>query len=250
VAAVPLHGWAPATYDGSPLPVAGYLSTASKLGGVVALVAVAGAVRAHEATAVVLAAMAVLTMTIGNLGALRQRRMVRLLAWSSIAQAGYVLAALVVSPGAAVAYTVFFVLAEIVAFGAVVASREDDRDGGGIDAYRGLAQRAPWVAAALVLALASLAGLPPGFAGLFGKVVVVKALVDAHWYWLAVVVVLNAVLALAYYTRVGALLFAGGQAPVGRQRMAWPIGVGLAAPAAILLLVGVVPQWVFSAAGF
>ncbi|MBA3489466.1 MAG: NADH-quinone oxidoreductase subunit N [Longispora sp.] len=257
VAAVPLHGWAPATYDGAPLPVAGYLSTASKLGGVVALVLIAGALRGYAATAGALAALAVLTMTVGNIGALRQTRMVRLLAWSSIAQAGYVLAALVVSPGAAVAYTIFFVLTELLAFAAVITARRDDPEGGLVSDYRGLARRAPWVAGALVLALAGLAGLPPGLAGMFGKIVVIKALVDAHWTWLAVLVALNAVVALAYYVRVGASMFAQAEESFSEEgvvshprRVRWPVAIGLAALTAVTIVAGFTPQWVLNAAGY
>src|SRR6185312_6101522 len=96
VAAVPLHAWAPITYDGAPTPIAAYLSTASKLGGVIAIVAVLDGVLAAQldTAGVVLAVLAVATMTVGNIGALRQDRMVRLLAWSSVAQAGYILAPL------------------------------------------------------------------------------------------------------------------------------------------------------------
>ncbi|NED59206.1 NADH-quinone oxidoreductase subunit N, partial [Micromonospora aurantiaca] len=140
VAAVPFHAWAPATYDGAPLPVAAYLSTASKLGGVVALLAVVQRALPGDMTGPVLAALAVLTMTVGNLVALRQRRTVRLLAWSSVAQAGYILAplgALALTAGrtgdartgayaAAVAYAIFFVLLELAAFAAVVALRPAD----------------------------------------------------------------------------------------------------------------------------
>ncbi len=138
---------------GAPVPVAAYLSTASKLGGVVALLAVtaaalpAGAVGAAlpaSATGPVLAILAVLTMTVGNLVALRQTRMVRLLAWSSVAQAGYLIAplgALALGAGrgteavgsavaATVAYTIFFVVLELAAFGAVVALRPAGADGG------------------------------------------------------------------------------------------------------------------------
>lgn len=92
VAAVPFHAWAPATYDGALLPVAAYLSTASKLGGVVALLAVVQHALPPSVAGPVLALVAALTMTVGNLVALRQRRTVRLLAWSSVAQAGYILA--------------------------------------------------------------------------------------------------------------------------------------------------------------
>ncbi|MGY0234824.1 NADH-quinone oxidoreductase subunit N [Longispora urticae] len=248
VAAVPLHGWAPATYDGAPLPVTAYLSTASKLGGVIALLLVSGALLdVRPTTRAVLAILAVATMTVGNLGALRQTRMVRLLAWSSIAQAGYVLAALVVSGPAAVAYTLFFVIMEIVAFGVVIAARNDG-DGGRVDDYRGLARRSPWLAGALVVALAGLAGLPPGFAGLFAKVTVVQALVNGHWTWLAVIVVLNAVLALAYYVRVGAALFASSEETPTPTR--WPITAALAVATAVALVVGFLPQWVLSAVGY
>ena len=125
-------------------------------------------------------------MTVGNLVALRQIRMTRLLAWSSVAQAGYILAPLGAvglaadnlgpAVAAAVAYTVFFVVLELGAFAAVVALRPADADGGRIDSYRGAARRHPWVGAALALALIGLAGLPPGLAGLFAKVVVVRSL--------------------------------------------------------------------------
>ncbi|WP_045745005.1 NADH-quinone oxidoreductase subunit N [Actinoplanes rectilineatus] len=206
VAAVPLHAWAPTVYDGAPIPVAAYLSTASKLGGVLALAAVV----ARLDTGAVVAVLAVLTMTIGNLVALRQSRMVRLLAWSSVAQAGYILAALALGSAgvaAALAYAVFFVILELLAFGVLSALRLPGDDGGTLDDYRGAGRRSPWLGATMVLALAGLAGLPPGLAGLFAKLTVVETLVAANWTWLAAVVVVNAVVALAYYVRVGALLY-------------------------------------------
>lgn len=244
VAAVPLHAWAPATYDGAPLPVAAYLSTASKLGGVLALAAVVSRLD----TRAVVAVLAVLTMTVGNLVALRQVRMVRLLAWSSVAQAGYVLAALALGESgvvAALAYAGFFVVLELIAFGVVVALREPGADGGDLADYRGAGRRSPWLGAALVLALAGLAGLPPGLAGLFAKLSVVDALVDAGWTWLAGVVLLNAVIALAYYVRVAASLYAL-PARVGRS-VADPVLVDAAThpllpvsrPVAVTLIVGV-----------
>lgn len=157
VAAVPFHAWAPATYDGAPLPVAAYLSTASKLGGLVALLAVVQRALPPDQTGPVLALLAVLTMTVGNLVALRQRRTVRLLAWSSVAQAGYILAplgALALAAGrtdearsaayaAAMAYAVFFVVLELAAFAAVTALRPAGADGGTLDDLRGAARRHP-----------------------------------------------------------------------------------------------------------
>ncbi len=220
IAAVPFHAWAPTAYDGAPLPVAAYLSTASKLGGVVAilLVVIGGLWPWLNVTGPVLAGVAVLTMTVGNLVALQQRRMVRLLAWSSVAQAGYLIAPLGAFATAAgredprtavaatVAYTIFFVLLEVAAFGAVIAAR-GAADGGWLTDYRGIARRHPWVATVLVLALAGLAGLPPGLAGLFAKITVIRALLVNQAGWLAVIVALNAVIGLVYYLRVGVLLF-------------------------------------------
>jgi NADH-quinone oxidoreductase subunit N len=284
VAAVPLHAWAAPTYDGAPIPVAAYLSTASKLGGVLALAAIVSHLDAGSVTAV----LAVLTMTVGNLVALTQTRMVRLLAWSSIAQAGYILAPLAMGAfgvRAALAYAVFFVVLEFLAFAVIAALRAPGADGGPIAAYRGAGRRSPWLGAALVLAVAGLAGLPPGLAGLFAKVTIVDALINRGWGWLAGVVALNAVIALAYYIRVAATLYAApspGQAPAApavaapavvdpalldpalvdpdlldpalleaalnpRQPISRPVGVALIAAAAVAILLGFAPQFLFAA---
>lgn len=263
VATVPFHAWVPATYDGTSLPVAAYLSTASKLGGVVAVLMVTtGPFRAWlDVTGTFFAVVAVLTMTVGNLAALRQRRMVRLLAWSSVAQAGYLVAPL----GAAVAvsgrsapsvetastavlaYAVLFVTLELLAFGAVVALR-GDADGGWLADYAGAARARPWVAAAAVLALAGLAGLPPGLAGLFAKVTVVRALLAGGAGWLAVVVALNAVVGLAYYLRAATALYANdihrtpSQTPRRWPRIPLGVAVAVAAVTIATLVVGFAPQ--------
>ncbi|MFG1841204.1 NADH-quinone oxidoreductase subunit N [Micromonospora sp. NPDC049175] len=274
VAAVPFHAWAPATYDGAPLPVAAYLSTASKLGGLVALLAVVRQALPAEQTGPVLAVLAVLTMTVGNLVALRQRRTVRLLAWSSVAQAGYILAplgALALAAGrtdearsaayaAAVAYAVFFVVLELAAFAGVTALRPTGADGGTLDDLRGAARRHPWRGAALGLALVGLAGLPPGLAGLFAKVTVVRALLDGGAAWLALVVALNSVIGLAYYLRVTAALWAPvttEPGPVAATAGGGAVAVPLVGVVAVVLAVttvaavvlGVAPQLVLDLAG-
>ncbi|WP_433374242.1 NADH-quinone oxidoreductase subunit N [Actinoplanes sp. CA-142083] len=260
VAAVPLHAWAPPTYEGAPLPIAAYLSTASKLGGVLALAAIVSRLDASAITA----ALAVLTMTVGNLVALRQTRMVRLLAWSSIAQAGYVLAALALGGAgvqAAIVYAVFFMILEFIAFAAVVALRPVASDGGDMLAYRGAGRRSPWLGAALVLAFAGLAGLPPGLAGLFAKVTIVDALIDDGWGWLAGVVALNAVIGLAYYVRATANLYATAPKPGiqvvdptlleaathPRLPVARPVAAALIVAAAAAVVLGFAPQLLFDA---
>lgn len=262
VAAVPSHAWAPSTYDGAPLPVAAYLSTASKVGGVIALVYVAaGPLGSWPAlTGTYFGIVAAVTMTVANLVALRQRRMVRLLAWSSVAQAGYILAPLAVlgsSAGpatavtAALSYTVFYVILELLAFGAVIALR-GATDGGTLADYAGAARARPWVSAVFVLALTGLAGLPPGLAGLFAKVTVVRALLDGGTGWLAVLVALNAVVGLAYYLRAALSLFAAPAASA-TSVPAWPrvglrTSLTLTVLAAAAVVVGFAPQLVLSLA--
>jgi NADH-quinone oxidoreductase subunit N len=266
VAAVPFHAWAPATYDGAPLPVAAYLSTASKLGGVIALlyVAVGAGNPWLDVAGPALAAIAVATMTVGNLVALQQRRMVRLLAWSSVAQAGYILAplgafaladgrtpaAMRVAVTAVLAYAVFYVVLELGAFGAVIALR-GAADGGELGDYRGAGRRRPWISIAFVLALAGLAGLPPGLAGLFAKVTVVKALLEGSAGWLAIVVALNAVIGLAYYVRAAAGLYQPDLAGGGERwpRLHWAVAMALLAVTVAGLVVGFAPQLILDAAG-
>jgi NADH-quinone oxidoreductase subunit N len=255
VAAVPLHAWAPATYDGAPLPVAAYLSTASKLGGVVALAAIASRLD----TGPLLAILAVLTMTVGNLVALRQTSMVRLLAWSSVAQAGYILAPLAAGHTgviAALAYATFFVALEFIAFAVIVALLPPDAHGGDITSYRGVGRRSPWPAAAFVLALSGLAGLPPGLAGLFAKITIIGTLIDSDWSWLAGVVAVNAVIALAYYIRTAAILYASppgiavADLRLPKLPIRWPVAASVIGASAIAVILGFAPQLLFTALGY
>jgi NADH-quinone oxidoreductase subunit N len=218
VAAVPLHAWAPSTYDGAPVPVATYLSTASKLGGVIAILIVTDA--ALDAglavpAGITLAFLATASLLVGTLVALRQNRTVRLLAWSSVAQAGFILAplgALTVASGqsllaATLAYTLFFIVLELGAFSGVIALRPLGAGGGALEDLRGLGRSAPWRGAMLAFALIGLAGLPPALAGLFAKITILRALIDAGALWLAVVVALISVVGLAVYWRPLAQLY-------------------------------------------
>ncbi|MFD0556646.1 NADH-quinone oxidoreductase subunit N [Stackebrandtia endophytica] len=259
LAAVPLHGWAPGTYDGAPLPIAAYLSTASKLGGVAALLWVVTEAFSPIVNLVgpILLVLAVATMTIGNLVALRQRRTVRLLAWSSIAQAGYLLvplggyavvAADITSAATAVlVFALFYVVMELAAFAAVIRLRGADRDGGSVDDLAGSLRSAPVPSIALLLAVAALAGLPPGLAGLFAKVTVISAVADLLP-WLAVVVAINAVIGLVYYLRFGAVVVRAGSP--ARPTTAWPTTVVLTVVTGVLVLVGLAPQLLWDLAAF
>lgn len=204
---VPFHAWTPTAYAGSRTAVAAFLATVSKLGGLAALLVVLQALTAIGPSAlVVIAVLSIASMTLGNIMALRQDDVVRLLAWSTVAQAGWVVLPLVsMSTGgdrAAATYLLTYVVATLVAFAVVgMIVREQPSRGRTLAAYTGLWQHSPWRAGALALALTSLAGLPPGVIGLVGKVAALRPVVSEGWIWLAVIAAANAVLGVAVYTR-------------------------------------------------
>ncbi len=226
LATVPFHSWAPGSYDAAPLPVAAYLTTVSKVGGFFAvLLVVVGALGDRLAQlGPVLAVLAVASMTLGNLAALRQHRVGRLLGWSSIAQLGYVLVPVGVLGvrtrgevsqllASSMIYLGFYLVITLVVFGALVLSRAPRDDGGALVDLAGIAARSPWTCAALLFGLAGLAGLPPVFAGTFAKLAVLRSLIDSGAVWLAVAVVLNSVVGLAVYGRVAFACFASPAGP-------------------------------------
>ena len=207
ISAVPLHFWAPDVYEGAPTPVAGFLSTASKAAGFAVLARVLVAVFTpivFSEWSPVLATIAVLTMTVGNLLAVTQKNIKRMLAFSSIAHAGYILIGVVAVSELGVASMVFYLLAYLItnlaAFGVVVifwqVTGSDE-----ISSYAGLSRRSPGLALAMLVAFLSLAGMPP-LAGFVAKVFVFAAAVEANYIWLAVVGVLNSIIGLYYYLTV------------------------------------------------
>lgn len=220
ISAVPFHFWTPEVYAGAPVPIAAYLSVVSKAAGFAGLIlAVELAFRPYlHSVGILLAVLAAVTMTVGNVIALRQRSAVRLLAWSTVAQAGYVLVPLAVSNSlqvsASVAYLVLYAVMNLGAFGVVSAVFGDGGEadlrlpsGGELAAYRGMSRQRPRAAVALAFFLLCLAGLPPGVMGLFAKVAVFKAAMTGDLAWLAVVMAVNVVIALYYYLRWAAVLF-------------------------------------------
>jgi NADH-quinone oxidoreductase subunit N len=206
VSAVPFHFWSPDVYEGAPTPITAYISTASKAAGFAVLVrmmlAVFPAIAGYWSSIVV--SMSVASMTVGNLIALTQKNIKRLLAYSSIAHAGYALIGLVALSSFGVASVVFYLVAYVVtnlaAFAVVIlfarsAGSEEITD------YAGLSRRSPGLAFALLVAFLSLAGMPP-LAGFVAKVYVFAAAVESELIWLAFVGVLNAIIGLYYYLTV------------------------------------------------
>jgi proton-translocating NADH-quinone oxidoreductase chain N len=258
---VPFHQWAPDTYEGAPTPVTAFLSTASKATGFailirVSLVALGGL---QPLWAALLAAVAILTMTLGNLTAIRQTNIKRMLAFSSIAQAGYILigVAAATTGGSAAAspfggingvliYLLAYLVTNVGAFATVIAI--ENRSGKvAISDYAGLARRAPWLAVTLFIFLLSLAGIPPT-AGFVGKLFVFGAAVRAALIPLAVVAALNAVVSAFYYLNVVRIMFfvpaEADAEPIVVER---PLQVAVLLTAALTLLIGLFPgpliQW-------
>jgi NADH-quinone oxidoreductase subunit N len=204
---VPFQVWVPDTYVGAPIPVAAYLSVVSKAAGLagIAIVLVAFVPSLSDTWTVFVAISAALTMTVGNLAALRQRHLVRLLAWSSVAQAGYLLVPIAAGGtaddlGALQAYALMYAIVNIGAFAVVAAvSASGAVD---VDDVTGLIRRQPLLGLAFAFALLCLAGLPPGVIGLLAKVVVFQSAVDGDLTWLAVVMAVNVAIGLVYYLRV------------------------------------------------
>ncbi len=206
VSAAPLHFWAPDVYEGAPTSVAGFLSTASKAAGFAVLLRIMLVVypALSGLWTALIAALAVASMVVGNLQALNQKNIKRLLAYSSIAQAGTILIGAAAQSDFGVTATMYYLMAYLVtnlaAFGVVmVVGRAVGSDE--ISAYAGLSRRSPGIALILLAVLLSLGGIPP-FAGFIGKLLVFGAAVEANMAWLAVVGVINSIAALYYYLRV------------------------------------------------
>jgi len=250
-ALVPFHFWTPDVYDGAPLPVAAYLSVLPKIAGLIALARVLPAALPDDAAgwSLAIAAIAAATMTLGNLAALHQRNVVRLLAYSSIAQSGYLLMGVAALPGsdqglpALVYYAIAYAATNLAAF-AVVLAVQRERRSVDVSAFAGLGARHPWWTATLVLSLLSLVGIPP-LSGFVGKLEVFTAAIDAGQAWLAVVAVINTVISLFYYLRVIAPTVLepapDGPAPAPPARSA-PLAGALGIAALATVAVGVVAE--------
>lgn len=220
ISAVPFHFWAPDIYEGAPIPITAYLSVASKAGGFAMLIRFFKVGFIDQAGAALPAGMwstfqdfpwydlvailSVITMTVGNLVAIWQDNMKRLLAYSSIAHAGYMMMGIVVlSNDGLAAIMLYFAVYLFMNLGAfyvvmLVANKTGSED---IHEYRGLGSRSPFVAVSLAIFLVSLTGLPPT-AGFVGKLYLFAALINHGWVWLAIVGAINSVIALYYYIRV------------------------------------------------
>ncbi len=258
VALVPFHQWTPDVYQGAPTSVTAFMSVATKTAAFTSLIRVLASVGGDLRVApspgrpllLVLAALAVLTMTLGNLAALRQTSLKRMLAYSSIAHAGYVLVALAAGTSQAAQAALYYLLAytfmNLGAFAVLLAVQRRDENDVSLERITGLSSRQPGMAVLMAILMFALTGIPP-LAGFFGKLYVFGAAVQANLAWLAIIAVLNSAIAAYYYLRVTVTMFmagarpaeALGTIPVGEvPQPGWPVWATVIIAVAATLVLG------------
>lgn len=248
ISLVPFHLWTPDVYQGAPAPITAFLSTGSKVALFSALLRfsldASNALWGHVVP--VLWLLAALTMSVGNISALTQTHLKRLLAYSSIAQMGYLLMALPAAKQSGASAVMFYVAAyalmDLGAFGTVAALSSEKSDRDALDEYKGIGYATPWQSALLALCLLSLAGLPPT-AGFIGKFLLFKAALQAGYLFLAIIGILTAIISIYYYLKVLVLLYM--QEPGSRIALQGKASPGALAGGAILFLIlwlGIVPS--------
>lgn len=254
ISAVPFHFWAPDTYEGAPTPVTAFLSVSSKAGGFVALLTIifVGFFPSVDSWQPVIWVFAALSMTVGNLIALRQTNIVRMLAYSSVAQGGFILVPLAVAQDAPVAaleavvsYLLIYAAMNLGAFAVVIAVSRRTRSAE-ISGYAGLGQYAPVLAVLMSIFLFSLAGVPP-LAGWYAKFMLFRAVLDAGTPWaivLGVIAAVNSVIAFFYYAAVVRQMWFKEPAIEGTRTVEIPaaLGVAISLCAATVVVIGIYPQ--------
>jgi NADH-quinone oxidoreductase subunit N len=255
IAAVPFHYWTPDAYQGAPTPITGFLSVGPKLGAFALLIRVfaEGLEPLRADWLGVFLVLTVLTMTVGNVVALTQTNVKRMLAYSSIAHTGYIMAGLaafaatddrdVAAQGieSVLFYVLGYAVMNIAAFAVVAMLQRDTSRYGGLGSFAGLAGRAPWRAAAMAVLMLSLTGIPPTV-GFFAKLYVLLASVSAGLEWLAVIIVLNAALAAFYYLRVVVYMYMRDPEPDPAPLESSPFGsLALVLSVAGVVLLGLFP---------
>jgi len=257
IAAVPFHMWVPDVYEGAPTPITAYLSVGSKAAGFAIILRVFYSVFSFPDWlsldwGLIFAVLSAITMTLGNVVAIPQTNIKRMLGYSSIAQAGYLMVGLAVvglSPATDILgrsgllfFLVSYAFTNLGAFIAIIAiSGKLDSDL--IEDYSGMGKRAPLLALALSLCLISLIGLPPA-AGFMAKFYIFSAAIHHHLLWLVIIAVINSVISAYYYLRVMKIMWLGE--PVSEERVPsfWALRLALAISCLGVLLLGIIPGYI------
>jgi NADH-quinone oxidoreductase subunit N len=268
----PFHQWTPDVYEGAPTPVTAWMAVATKaaaFGGALRIFDVA-LIDAHADWAPAIAALAAITIVVGNVGALSQSSLKRLLAWSSVAQAGYLLAGLVGASKLGVQATVFYLsvylFMNMAAFAVIVARERETPFGDDIRSVAGIGVSRPLLAWPMTLAMLSLAGMP-ATAGFIGKFTLIDAAAAAGYTWLGIVIVIGSMISLAYYLKVIAAMWmrpaaaaevatvdaAGAPRLAGAdpvtERADWEVTAVAVLAGAAIVVFGVIPSPLLNLAG-
>ncbi len=263
----PFHQWTPDVYEGAPTPVTTFMAVATKAAALAVLLRLTGEALwdVRDQWVPVLAALASVTIVVGNLGALRQHSLKRMLAYSGVGQAGYLLAGVVVGTELGVQALVFYsfvYLAMNVGAFAVVVARERAGLDDSLDSLRGLDRESPTLAWSMTICMIALAGLPVT-GGFIGKFFLVEAAIEGDYAWLAVAIVVGSVISLGYYLRVVAAIWldpsraaapdvppvVAGAAPEADARAHWELVAVAALCATLVVVAGVVPGPLLDLAG-
>jgi NADH-quinone oxidoreductase subunit N len=264
----PFHTWTPDVYQGAPTPITSFMAVATKAAAFAVFLRLF--VEAFPEIQTIwddaLVALAVITIIVGNAGAIPQRSLKRLLAWSGVAQAGYILTGVIVATQlgarAMFFYLAVYLLMNLAAFAVVIARERVSPAGDDISSFEGLGRADPWLAFPLTIAMLGLAGFPVT-AGFFGKFYLLQAAIDANYDWLAVMIVVGSVVSLVYYLKVIAAMWmspvavtvrpadggavrrlarAGGWSPEAEGRAQPEVLVIAVLMAAAVVVLGVVPS--------
>jgi NADH-quinone oxidoreductase subunit N len=264
----PFHQWTPDVYQGAPTPVTSFMAVATKAAAFAILLRLfdEGLIASRGDWAPALAALAVVTIVIGNAGAIAQSSLKRMLGWSGVAQAGYMLAGVVVGTRLGLQATAFYLavylLMNMAAFAVVVARERVSEHGDGIRSLEGLGRASPWLAWPMTIAMLALAGFP-ATSGFIGKFYLIDASVKGDYAWLGVVIVVGSMLSLVYYLRVLAVMWmepadielpgvarrrarpVAGWSPEADARAQPEVAFVAVATAAATVVLGIVPQPLF-----
>jgi NADH-quinone oxidoreductase subunit N len=253
IAAVPFHMWAPDVYEGAPTPITAFLSVGSKAASFAMALRIflEGLPASRADWTVLFWALAAVTMTVGNLAALTQTNIKRMLAYSSIAHAGYILMGVVAATPRGVAamliYLAVYSFMQLGAFAVVVMLRRRDVVGDELKDFSGLAFRQPFAAFAMLLFMLSLGGIPPT-AGFMGKFWLFSAAIDSGYVWLAVIGVLNSAISLYYYIRLVVFMYLKKET-LGSEPAPTPaLNFALVVSVAATIVLGIYPRLLFEVA--
>jgi NADH-quinone oxidoreductase subunit N len=253
IAAVPFHMWAPDVYEGAPTPVTAFLSVGSKAASFAMLlrIFVEGLPAMNADWRLLFEALAIVTMTVGNVAALTQSNVKRMLAYSSIAHAGYVLIGVVAGTPRGIEATLIYVFVysfmQLGAFTVIVMLRRQDVIGDELKDFSGLYFRHPFAAFAMLLFMLSLGGIPPT-AGFMGKFWLFGAAIDAGYVWLALIGVLNSAISLYYYIRIVVFMYVKDEALGSTPKAVPTLAVALGVAVAATIVIGIYPPLLFRVA--